>query len=96
MLIEPQGFGYSLSTLPLCCCRCPSETLSSPEILELTHFFLITFGILTKVDLPSPDSPTTIRVNSNPRRSDLRYTWLGRLEKPKIKNDIIVSFQVCL
>ena len=59
-------------------------------------FFLITFGILTKVDLPRPDSPTTIRVNSNPRRSDLRYTWLGRLEKPKIKNDIIVSFQVCL
>ena len=64
-----------------------------------TYFFdnlKKTFSTLTKVDLPRPDSPTTIRVNSNPRRSDLRYTWLGRLEKPKIKNDIIVSFQVCL
>lgn len=38
--------------------------------------------LFTSVDLPSPDSPTTIRVNSKPFFTDLRCTWLGRLAKP--------------
>lgn len=38
---------------------------------------------LMSVDLPSPDSPTTIKVNSNPFLTALRYTWLGRLEEKK-------------
>lgn len=36
----------------------------------------------TSVDFPSPDSPTIIRVNSNPFLTDLRWTWLGRLANP--------------
>lgn len=37
---------------------------------------------LTKLDLPRPDSPTTMAVNEKPFRTDLRWTWFGRFEKP--------------
>ena len=29
-----------------------------------------------------PDSPTTIKVNSNPFFTDFLWTWLGKLAKP--------------
>ena len=41
---------------------------------------------LMSVDLPSPDSPTTINVNSNPFLTARLYTWLGRLNGKKNKN----------
>ena len=45
--------------------------MHTDEILVLpAHDFLETFDlkrVLTSVDLPSPDPPTTIMLNSNPR-----------------------------
>ena len=41
---------------------------------------------LMSVDLPSPDSPTTINVNSNPFLTARLYTWLGRLDEKNNKN----------
>lgn len=38
--------------------------------------------LLTRVDFPKPDSPTTINVNSKPFFTDFRCTWLGRFAKP--------------
>ena len=35
-----------------------------------------------RVDLPSPLSPATIRVNSKPFFTDFLWTWLGRLANP--------------
>lgn len=43
--------------------------------------------LLTKVDLPNPDSPTTISVNSKPFFTDLRCTWFGKLAKPTNPGD---------
>ena len=42
---------------------------------------------LMSVDLPSPDSPTTINVNSNPFLTARLYTWLGRLDEKKTKTN---------
>ena len=38
--------------------------------------------LLTRVDFPRPDSPTTIKVNSKPFFTDFRCTWFGKLAKP--------------
>lgn len=43
--------------------------------------------LLTSVDLPRPDSPTTISVNSKPFFTDLRCTWFGKLAKPTNPGD---------
>jgi hypothetical protein len=49
---------------------------------------------LMSVDLPSPDSPTTINVNSNPFLTALRYTWLGRLKKQNKEEEVITHILV--
>ena len=38
--------------------------------------------LFTNVDLPSPDSPATSKVNSKPRFKNFLWTWSGRVEKP--------------
>jgi hypothetical protein len=37
---------------------------------------------LTNVLLPRPDSPTTIKVNSNPFFTDFLCTWFGKFANP--------------
>ncbi len=52
-------------------------TLSSTGGSFLFEYRSLRKSELTRVDLPRPLSPTTIRVNSKPRFTDLRWTCGG-------------------
>ena len=66
-------FWVSIATVFLSRCEGPGYSL---EYMSVKNIELI------NVDLPSPDSPTTIKVNSKPFLTAFRYTWLGKLAKP--------------
>ena len=66
-------FWVSIATVFLSRCEGPGYSL---EYMSVKNIELI------NVDLPSPDSPTTIKVNSKPFLTAFRYTWLGKLANP--------------
>jgi len=57
-------------------------TLSAAVGMGLSVYRSVRKRLSIRVDLPSPLSPATIRVNSNPFFTDFLWTWLGRLAKP--------------
>ena len=63
---------------PLLSRKYQPRTLSSPDYKRNHWYEKKTTGFVdTKVDLPSPDSPTTIRLNSKPFLTAFLYTCIG-------------------